>query len=1104
MIDALSDKALIPIQILPMPDAPIIHGTKYFHMREDTAEQIFGMKIIHVDVISDLYVSIKCTSGGKVILNTSEGLTVMTNNGSINGTGSVDAWNNALEGMSYIPERNWNNDDRKIDEVRFEVRDIMADIEDDHSTHVIHIRIEGEPDPHHWKIMNSQSYLYSSNGVSDSIEVAEDSGVTLQLSLLDADVIQPISVDKSYSVHISTSSGLLHLSNYNGIFLNNGSHGSSLLDFDARFTSINNAINKLLYIPAPNFNGYDTIYIHSSDEEGFFNYTLKIPIIILPEYDLPTIRTATKVYQCWEGKVCSLSNAFSMEDPDSNSKLSLQVKSKIGIMSFAGGFELGSRGVTMISTSPRSGGNLYVLEGSGVDLNFVLSKLIYHSYSNIAPTVDLISISLHVVTMDNQENPDISTVEAYVYITETNDNPAPSIRYNQAIYHDDETCPSSFHLANNSDHFCKGFTEIPPIYCLEGDDCVWNMFSVTGGDQYEICELELSVQHGSLFFNGTATGIIQLPVDRSYFHIQGDVYNLNEALHNLIYKQEDFIAKDTAHFTISTRAKSEQLFQPVLHSLEVEVLVSGFDHIQLIGPYNIFFVDEDIFIAISGISLHYVFNSGSNVNIQAVLKLSNGKGYFRNTPQYEGTIDYLDMSKPAFKNESTNHKNNNTWTDVTICGDAGIIAKWLSSISFVSNKNWNSPSNGGEYANLNIGVKRIEICVMEDLLDTPQVPQSNNEFEDDISVLIHVNPVNDNPEIIIDKASVRSVCSPDDSYDTYDICINEDQEVTITTTIIDVDDDIMQIDVWSNNFGKVAVSHGNEYFNDVYFIEGDGTGDYYEHITFKGTLSSVKEYLQNLQFRGVENYNGNDAVMFIEAKDHFGGRTSLQLDVSINPVQDALLLWFVVDSGLAQPVLILFNPGEKNLLGGEWLERGDSYMEALSPLGTLNEASNEKGKIRPLPEATGRVFSIMNGYAEESSPQYNICVKISVDKGFLFMDDATSDKIEGITVNHLPHNNEIVYSGKIDVVNDATETIAFQPVEDQTGNVDFRVDITRETCQQQEDYDTDMINIVDDTMQQRCECDFQGHRSFGDMTFFVKDDLFLPYSIDSLPKEPAY
>ena len=204
----------------------------------------------------------------------------------------------------------------------------------------------------------------------------------------------------------------------------------------------------------------------------------------------------------------------------------------------------------------------------------------------------------------------------------------------------------------------------------------------------------------------------------------GDVYNLNEALHNLIYKQqEDFIAKDTAHFsTISTRAKSEQLFQPILHSLEVEVLVSGgFDCIQLIGPYILFFVvDEDICIAISDISLHCVFNSsGSNVNVQAVLKLSNGKAYFRNTPQYEGTDYLLGMSsQPALKNESTNHKNNNTWTDVTICGDAGIIAKWFSSISFVSHKNWNSPSNGGEYANLNIGVKRIENCAMEDLLDT--------------------------------------------------------------------------------------------------------------------------------------------------------------------------------------------------------------------------------------------------------------------------------------------------------------------------------------------------------------------------------------------------
>lgn len=1034
---------------------PIVQGPKHIIMKEDTTETI-KLHMDHPDLSSSLYISMKSLHGGILSLNETSGLNVKTDHGSIVGKGSVFSWNRALRQLSYTPPLHYNIESSRIlNEIRIEAMEILETSQSTKSTHVVFIKVEPMPDPQTWKLegLANGSPIQSPTEISGSIVFKEDSSIKLSVALLDEDEIRRNGgQEDSYSVFISSSSGSFQLSTYNGIFMKSGQNKSSVLHFQASFSSIKEALDNFIYTPKPNFNGNDIITLFCSDGP-YFNTTMKIPLVILPEIDIPKVEISSYIVQCEEGMACNLHNMFSVEDPDLNSKLTIHIKSEIGTVSFPGTFDLASRSITLIRGSSR-GDKSFILEGTRDDLEEVITNLIYLPQPNIAPTMDTISFSVHVSSNDVQMNLE-SKSEVPVIVMKNSVN-APFIRYDEITYHDDDLCPSSFHLTNSSENFCHGHTHVSPILCKEDEQCDFGKFSFDGDDSV-IYELEVYVENGFLSFNGNTDGIQVSPIEVKgigypRLYIRGDSNHLNRAFSELCYTPgENFVGKDTVQLKLFESTSSDQrlrhdVFKPVLHALKIDVIVAAtFDKIKLDVPSELFFVNEDENTKLGGITIHQNDNNYSAV--EARLWSFNGQFLLPFLPSYGVRVFHTATSKNAAppRNETS------SWSNIVICGDIDAIATALDSLSFLADRHFNSAEEGN-YASVHVGVRRTESCNDINPSDLPD----DNDFEDSISVLIHVHSINDVPEIVMKTIGKEHLCL---HYQQYDLCIDEDHEVKLPTEIVDVDSDIIQVDIRTDGFGKVAVSHGDYHHKNAYFIEGDGDGDYYDRIYFKGTLSDVNEYLLNLCIMGKEDYNGN-GTLFVETRDQFGGETSVQINVMTNPVQDSLVLWFVVDSKLNEP-LVTFAEGEKRILGRDWLESGDSYMEASSKVSSSLHHDDEY-QVRALSGA--RMFTISNG--DKHVLDTDICVRIIIDDGLISIDN-----IEGITLDtshvdvYLTRGETVYeYSGTVESVNKASENIIYQAAEGRPGIVHFHVDVTRETC---EDF------ITADSKSSICSCDFE-------------------------------
>jgi len=783
----LVDEAIIPIQVLPISDVPVVQGPSIIHVEEDTAE-IINVYIEHVDSnTTDVLVSVKCSIGGKIELHSSLGLVLSNTSGTIvSGTGSVAAWNLALGQLLYTPARNWNTDNSDAEEIRFEVRNTADNDATETSSHVTFVNCKGSPDPPTWQVPGVTLLLeptgeYKVESIA-TIEVPEDESITVSISLRDSDVLED-SPDIMFSVRISTSSGRIQLNRYNGIFLRNGSPGSNLLHFDATYTSINDAMEQLTYTPLPNFNGEDTITLFASDSS--FNSTVEIPILVVPKPDIPVIR-APIILQCSKGKMCDFSGV-SLEDPDTNPMLWVQMQTESGRLSFSADFKLSSRAVHLLNGS-LSGDKQFTMTGSGNDLNSALKSLVYIPHPRTAPTIDLAIFKVKVmddlIFFESQS-------EVQVFVTDTFEEP-PFIRYDKILYHDDEACKSAFHLANDTDKMCKGHTQIEPIRCTEDQDCFFSGFSIDGDDS-SIFEIDINVQHGALIFHDSLMGIQLMDIGDNV-SVRGNIVHLNRALRHLIYKPtHHFVGKDTVNLHVSLSGEPTNGFRSTTHRLEVDVIIAGaFDRIRLVGPDQLHFVNEDEYISIEGIAATHV-PSNNFANVQAIVRSTNGR--FRPTKTNFSAVTIHDISDPNGRlwlpTNIMPHEQERElwWTHASICGNLVDVIKSLSAISFIAHENWNSEK--GDYSEIAVGIQRLDTCEINPTT-------MDDRLEDSITVPIHVNPINDPPEINVETINHDNFSSED----RHTIRVDEDHEMTLPIEIMDIDNGIIKVDIKTNGLVK--------------------------------------------------------------------------------------------------------------------------------------------------------------------------------------------------------------------------------------------------------------------------------------------------------------
>ena len=815
------------------------------HMKEDSAK-VLNFRLVGGSFhLSEVEVSISF-SRGRIKLFSEIDLIVQQSDHELRGVGSLDAWNKALSNLVYTPLKDWYTCNDQLDTITFEVKDAGFHNIMELNSHTTLLDIEGQPDPHRWTVVGENTLLQRYGDAAVVSDVEEDSSATLFIALIDADNF-PGSTDAFYSVQISSFAGAhIRLSSYHGIFMK-GDFRSGVLGFEATFSSLNDAVKSLSYTPPLNFNGPDIITLFASDGH-FFNSTTKIPINVTPTEDIPVIR-APFIQNCVQSQACIFSQEVYLDDPDGNSMLTIDVHSKVGRMSFSE-----SRDFILISGS-RTGDSSFTFTGSGNDINFLLKSIIYlPGYSSNFPLIDSIAFTVRDKYLEIK-----SQSALQIFVSKSSPN-APFIRYHKHVYHDDDECLSSFHNADNTDKLCDGLTQNERILCAEDEICALNWFTVSGDSDFSsIYEMHMSVSHGLVFLTDyQGLRLTKHDSKSSVLEIRGTIEQMNGALSSLSYKHSAHSSeKDVLSLSIASTSDLT-----LAYSLDVNVMISNeYDSLQIVAEEKLYFVSEDEYLAVEGISLSYVPNDNASIITQAIIEVTNGRIMLS---KYSSTIKVQDL---LFEQSSV------WYTNVSICGSVIDVSAALGEISFSPNQNWNSDE--GDYGDISVSVGRIKSCESK----ISEVTELDNT-EDFVSLGIHVRSINDDPVIMTDR---------------HNLFIDEDHEERVHIEISDVDSTTIKVSLNPNGFGMVAVSHNKGEFTNAFFITGDGDGRFHERITFQGTIPAINEYLSNFRFIGSTNYHLTEGTIYISATDDLGGFTSMQLNVTIYSVQDDAILWSLVD-----------------------------------------------------------------------------------------------------------------------------------------------------------------------------------------------------------------
>ena len=303
------------------------------------------------------------------------------------------------------------------------------------------------------------------------------------------------------------------------------------------------------------------------------------------------------------------------------------------------------------------------------------------------------------------------------------------------------------------------------------------------------------------------------------------------------------------------------------HEMIIGVIVNGVeDTISIAGPEYVFHSqDEDSLSLIPSITILHEHNVPSMqfIYVQADVKVKHGKITFQKveglnftipSPQDE-SLRLWAHSKIVYKSDNgwangSMKQDNGTsvisamtqhwWKNVSICGLLENINDSLGTVSFTSDKDLNTETH--DLAEVNVGVKRVKECFEEKNTDETQL----NDGE--VSIVIHVQPVNDAPVVTCGKLSEGRFQNVD-----Y-LEVDEDSNVSIPTHVKDVDNNILTVEITSSDNGLISVSNPNPGENyDLYFIQG-APDKHLSQIIMQGTIESLNGYLVNMVFKGEENH----------------------------------------------------------------------------------------------------------------------------------------------------------------------------------------------------------------------------------------------------------
>jgi VCBS repeat-containing protein len=312
---AKTDTDTVAIKITVVNDAPINHVPDPQSTNEDIALVFSAAKgnaitITDADAGTNPLQVTLTVSEGSLTLNSIAGIAFQTGDGiadsTMTFTGSLSAINNALNGLTYRSDLNYNGGAT----LTITTNDLgnTGSGGPQQSTNTVNITVVAVNDA-------------PVNTVPAAQSVNEDTA--LVFSTANGNVIRVSDVDangQSEQVTLTVSHGTLTLgSNTSGLdsFTNN----SATVTLTGTITAINNALDGLTYLGTPNYNGFDTLTISTNDLEntginGAQTVNTTVQITVNSVNDAPIVATPIGDQNINGGTAFNLAVAGTFSDVD--------------------------------------------------------------------------------------------------------------------------------------------------------------------------------------------------------------------------------------------------------------------------------------------------------------------------------------------------------------------------------------------------------------------------------------------------------------------------------------------------------------------------------------------------------------------------------------------------------------------------------------------------------------------------------------------------------------------------------------------------------------------------------------------------------------------
>ena len=759
--------------------------------------------------------------------------------GTLKFTASIKNINNALNGMTFTPNLDFNG----ATSITVDTQDLGNSGEGGNLT------------------AENTKFDITVNSVNDApvnsfpTTATVDEDVVLDFTGERAISISDVDVDEQggtgeVQVTVAVTKGTLNLQNVTEInFTQGNGNDNAAMTFSGKLADINTALASLTYKGNQDFNGKDTLTITTNDLENKGSGGAKEAINTVditvnavndaPVNNIPGAQTVDEdtnlVFNTTTNNNTTNNNRITIGDIDFDSNINEQpftdkVQVTLGVTQ--GKLTLGSNNNLLELTG--DGTNSLSFKGTVADINAALENLGYLSNTNYNGN-DTLIITTNDLGNSGQGGSLLDIDEIAITINPINDPPINAdVPLAQTV---DEDTQLVFNTANNN---------LISISDIDVDDRL-------NFDPVDEVQVTLSVKKGTVTLNSTTDLAVENNNSDAVI-VKGKVEDINTALNGLSYLgNQDFNGTDTLTIEVNdlnNGAARGQLFSRA----EVDISVNAIND----APVNTIpepqTVDEDT---------QLLFNTANNNRISigdVDLNPDTNEQPFTDKVKTTLTVEKGTINLGSIENLS--ELTGNGTSSLSFKGKVADINVALDNLAYLGNTNYN-------------GDDTLTITT-DDLGNSGQ----GEAVPDTDAIAIKVNPINDAP--------VNSVPQPQEVDEDKKLFFSSENGNALSLSDIDVEEGTGEVKV------TLAVKNGTLTLAKVEgltFEAGDGDGDADATMTFMGKVEAINQALDGMFYLGNKDFHGAETLTFTtDDQKNFGDVTQVDTDIiniTVLPDSDA-------------------------------------------------------------------------------------------------------------------------------------------------------------------------------------------------------------------------